>query len=142
MAPLEEPLARADQLRLRGLVLDHKRSERRRRFPALLHLATPTRAVVGQVSEPPAAGPDPGLDLALRADLLGTLLRRAGAPALAWLTRPGTLEVQDVDLHWLRAVRGVSGETGIAVTFVVVTREGWQDPASGVGRRWRRLRTR
>ena len=61
---------------------------------------------------------------------------------MTWLTRPGGLELQDVDLAWLRVVAAVNGETGRSLPFVVVTRGGWRDPRSGVGRSWRRLRVR
>jgi hypothetical protein len=61
---------------------------------------------------------------------------------MTWLTRPGCLEPQDVDLAWLRVVAAVNGETGHSLPFVVVTRAGWRDPRSGVGRTWRRLRVR
>jgi hypothetical protein len=61
---------------------------------------------------------------------------------MTWLTRPGTVDVQDVDLAWLRAVTAVNGELDRALPFVVVTRHGWLDPASGVGRTWHRLRDR
>jgi hypothetical protein len=33
-------------------------------------------------------------------------------------------------------------EVGEDATFVVVTRHGWADPRSGVGRTWKRIRQR
>ena len=53
-----------------------------------------------------------------------------------------SLEVQDVDLAWLRAVAAVHGESGHVVPYVVVTRTGWRDPRSGASRTWVRLRQR
>ncbi len=61
---------------------------------------------------------------------------------MTWLTRPGPLDVQDVDLAWLRAVTAVNGETERDLAYVVVTRDGWRDPRSGAGRTWLRLRQR
>jgi hypothetical protein len=61
---------------------------------------------------------------------------------MAWLTRPGDLDVQDVDLAWLRAIAAVSDETDRMLPFVVVTRRGWRDPRTGAGRSWARLRQR
>ena len=131
-------MTRADQVRLRRLVLDHKAAERRRRFPAVLHVGVPGRPATGRIDEEVAE-----LDHALRCDVMEAMLRRPpGGPLMTWLTRPGDLEVQDVDLAWLRAVTAVNGETGRSLPYLVVTREGWRDPRSGVGRRWRRLRTR
>jgi hypothetical protein len=141
--PVEEPLSEADLALLRRLVLEHKGAERRLRFPPVLHLGGPGRPEAGRVVEDPAVG----LDHALRCDVLAAMLKRAGAadrdrPLMTWLTRPGSLEVQDVDLAWLRAVTAVNGETDRALAYVVVTREGWRDPRSGAGRTWQRLRQR
>jgi hypothetical protein len=138
MSPVEEPLSRADQALLRRLVVEHKATERRHRFPAVLHLGGPGRPEVGRVHESIAE-----LDHALRCDILEAMLRRAPAGAvMCWLTRPGGLEMQDVDLAWLRVVTAVNGETDLALPYVVVTRRGWRDPQSGVERSWVRLRER
>ena len=134
-----EPLSRADLALLRHLVVEHKAAERRHRFPAVLHLGGPGRPDAGRVEES-----EGDLDHALRCDVLEAMLRRAPpATLMTWLTRPGGLEeLQDVDLAWLRVVAAVNGETGRSLPYVVVTREGWLDPRSGVGRTWRRLRVR
>ena len=138
MSPVEEPLSRADQVLLRRLVVEHKATERRHRFPAVLHVGGPGRPEVGRVDESVA-----DLDQALRCDLIEAMLRRAPAgPLMCWLTRPGGLEVQDVDLAWLRVVTAVNGETDRALPYVVVTRHGWRDPHSGAGRSWVRVRER
>jgi hypothetical protein len=135
---VEDPVSRADQLLLRRLVLDHKGAERRRCFPAVLHLGGPGRPETGRIDES-----DADLDHALRCDVLESMLRQPrDGPLMAWLTRPGDLELQDVDLAWLRAVTAVNGELGRSLPYLVVTREGWRDPRSGVGRSWRRLRAR
>ena len=135
-------MSRAEQALLRRLVLEHKAAERRRRFPPVLHLGGPGRPEVGRVVEN-ARDPADLLDHALRCDLLEALLKRGAAgPVMTWLTRSGPLDVQDVDLAWLRVVVAVNGETGHALPYVVVTRDGWRDPRSGVGRTWQRLRQR
>lgn len=137
--PLPRPLARA----LRRAALDLAAGERRRRFPAVLHVGDPGGA---EEAFALAAG-DPD-DQAARTDVLAALLRRAGRgrgrhgqPApLVWVTRPGPLELQDGDAAWLAAARAAAGEAGLPLVFVVVTREGWWDPRSGLRRVWRRLR--
>jgi hypothetical protein len=82
---------------------------------------------------------DPGL----RTDLVAALRRRAGGgpEQLVWLTRCGTLDLQDVDAAWLTATRAAYGEAGEVVpVFAVVNRRGWRDPRSGEGRSWARVR--
>lgn len=129
-------MSRTDQALLRHLVLDHQAAERRRRFPAVLHLGRPGRPPTGLVDESHGV-----LDDALRCEVLAAMLRRCTPGRLiAWLTRPGGLEVEDVDLAWLRAVVAVGEVTGRRLPYVVVTRSGWRDPCSGTGRSWARLR--
>jgi hypothetical protein len=137
LGTIEEPVSPPDLTLLRHLVVEHKATERRHRFPAILHLGGPGRPEVGRIVEW-----DADLDHALRCDVLEAMLRRPAGPLMTWLTRPGGLEPQDVDLAWLRVVVAVNGETGRSLPFVVVTREGWRDPRLGVGRTWRRLRVR
>ena len=140
MEGIQEPVSRATATVLRRAVLDHTVSERRRSFPALLHVGVP-----GGVEEVAAAAADDSLDQALRTDVVAALLhrtRRPGFVPLVWLTRPGPLDLQDVDAHWLAAARSASAEAGIGLTLVVVTRRGWSDPRSGVRREWKRLRSR
>jgi len=139
---VREPVSGADQAKLRRLVVEHKARERRRRFPAVLHVGGPGRPEVGRCAEP-LDPREEGLDQALRCDVLEAVLRHAPpGPLMTWLTRPGDLEAQDRDLAWLRVVVAVNGETGRALPFLVVTREGWRDPRSGVARRWVRVRER
>jgi hypothetical protein len=139
--PLPRPLA--DALRRAALAL--RAGERRRRFPATVHVGDPDGAEEAFAF---AAG-DPD-DHALRTDVLAALLSHAGRrrgrhghPApLVWVTRPGPLELQDDDAAWLAAARAAGAEAGLPLVFVVVTREGWWDPRSGLRRVWRRLRAR
>jgi hypothetical protein len=137
---IQEPVSRSLATVLRRAVLAHTRSEQRRGFPALLHVGVP-----GGVEEVAVAEPDEILDQALRTDVVAALLhrtRRPGFVPLLWLTRPGPLELQDVDVQWLAAARAACAEAGVGLTLVVVTRRGWADPRSGVRREWRRLRSR
>jgi hypothetical protein len=124
---------------LRRAVLEHAGSERRRIFAPLLHVGTP-----GGPQALFAPGPLPATDHALRTDVMAALLRRTSAidGRLVWLTRPGDLELQDLDAAWLAAARAAGAEAGVPVTMVVVTRHGWRDPRSGAGRTWKRLRAR
>lgn len=124
---------------------------RRRVFPAAIH--------VGRPSGPSRSAPIAGLDdHALRADAVTVLvdalvLRETAAPGrhlrvvpavrpsyLAWLTRPGDVEVHDVDVAWAAAIRTAAGELGVDLVPVVVTRHGWRDPVGDGRRTWRRLR--
>ena len=145
MSLIEEPVPRTAQVLLRRLVLDHLTSEHRRVFPSVLHLGRPGRPGAA-LTDQPAAGrrsADDSLDDAQRCDILEAVLRRTPEDdVLTWLTRPGALDLQDADAAWARAVSSVTGETGRPLRFVVVTRKGWRDPRSGVGREWRRLRQR
>lgn len=125
---------------LRRAVLEHVRTERRRNHPVLVHVGLP-----GRSEEVFAIVPGERLDHGLRADVVAALLcraRRGDVVPLVWLTRPGPLELQDVDADWLRAGRTAAAEAGIRLTLVVVTRQGWLDPRSGTRRAWKRLRQR
>lgn len=131
LEPVPEPLRRS----LRRAVLDLAARERRRGFPARVHVGVPGGSCRG--FEP---GDDP-LDHTLRVDALEAMIRglgRAPGPPLVWLTRPGPLRCEDSDLAWLAATRAASAELGIATRFVVVCRQAWVDPASGIGRSWPR----
>jgi hypothetical protein len=134
--PVDPTLAAA----LRRAVVEHVRIERRRTFPALVHVGVP-----GGTEEVFAVVPEEPLDHALRADVVAALLqrsRRGSAVPLVWLTRPGALELQDVDADWLSAARSAASEARVVLTLVVVTRSGWMDPRSGAQRVWKRLRVR
>lgn len=116
--------------------------ERRRRFPAALHVGDLTGKAATWVDETGLR-----MDQALRTDVALELLGRAldagqAAPAV-WLTRPGVPSPHDVDVAWHGPVRRALGALGVeARCVVVVTKQGWYDPLSGDGRTWRRLRVR
>ncbi len=135
---LSEPLALQTQALLRRAVLDHAAGERRRVFPAVLHVGVPGGCVASLTVD--AAEPaDPGL----RTDVVAALRVRAGATGPhVWLTRSGGLELQDVDAQWLAAARAAYAEAEQPLSFVVVGRRGWRDPRSGLSRTWARVRPR
>ena len=139
MEGISEPLTRSLQGTLRRAVLEHAVSERRRTFAPLLHVGAP-----GGPQALFAATPLPVTDHALRTDVVAALLRRTSDldGRLVWLTRPGGLELQDVDAAWLAAARAAGAEAGVPLTMVVVTRRGWRDPRSVAGQTWKRLRAR
>jgi hypothetical protein len=137
---LRDPVDREHRLLLRRAVLDHVRTLSGRTCPTVLHVGAPGGAVrrfTVRADEP--------TDHALRADVVSAMLgRRSGSAAeedpWVWLTRTGALDLHDLDAAWLAAARTAYGEAGSDLTMVVVTRRGWRDPRSGVGRTWVRLR--
>lgn len=139
---LVEPVAPRLAALLRRAVLDHATSEPRRHFPARLHVGTPGGA------QRVLAVADEETDHSLRTDVVAAMLGRAavggidGIGPLVWITRPGELELQDVDATWLAAALAATGEAGRPLVLVAVTRHGWWDPRSGLSRRWKRLRQR
>jgi len=141
---IQEPLSRPLHTVLRRAVADHAARERRRVHPALLHVGWP-----GGPEDVFVAGADEDLDHALRTDIVAALLHTSrrhapvtGAVPMLWLTRPGPLEVGDLDLAWLAAARSASAEAAVDLMLVVVTRRGWFDPRTDVRREWKRLRER
>ncbi|WP_243731995.1 hypothetical protein [Nocardioides ochotonae] len=142
-AGLLDPLPTRLRRALRRAVLDHASAERRQVYPALLHLGHPG-AREGVV---PVAGIG---DHSLRTDVVAAMLARhhrgTGAPPVAaplvWLTRPGDLDLQDLDAAWLAAAWAAHAERGAPLTMVVVNRHGWRDPRSGTAQHWVRLRRR
>jgi hypothetical protein len=149
--PVLAPITRATHVALRAAVLELRETERRRRPPPTMHVGLPARHAARFVHD--ASEPSEVPDQGLAADVVGALLQRArrelgavlgGVPPvpLAWLTRAGSLAVHDADVTWSSATRTAYAEAGLVATFVVVTRDGWVDPSTGVRREWRRLRRR
>lgn len=135
--PLQAPVDRLTHTVLRAAVLELRESEPRVRFPARLCVGVPGRSRVHVLD-----GDGPA-DAGHRAEVALALLHAAAADVrrpYAWLSRPGELVVEDVDLLWGSAVRWAAGALGTTTDLVVVTRRGWVDPVSGVRREWRRLR--
>jgi hypothetical protein len=135
---LQEPVPHRTARLLRRAVLDLASAERRHHFPAVLHAGLPG-GVVASVTD------DRSWDRGLRTDLVGSLLRSLPEPGpepWVWLTRAGPGLLQDVDAAWLGPVVAAFAEQGGDATYVVVTRHGWTDPRSSIGRTWRRIRQR
>lgn len=137
---IHEPVPDPLQGVLRRAVLDHASSESRRHYAPALHVGVP-----GGTTASFETSPDDPDDQALRVDVVEAMVRRVGrlpGTPLVWLTRPGPLAVQDLDLHWLSASAAAAEELGIGLRMVVVDRRSWRDPRTGVGREWQRLRRR
>lgn len=135
MPPFTEPVPRRWERLLRRAVLDLATTEHRHHFPATVHVGTPGASVL-------TLADDPAWDRAVRADILGAMLRRSAAEPLVWITRAGQLTLHDVDAAWLSPTLAVAQERGDDLRLVVVTRHGWTDPRSGAGRVWKRIRQR
>jgi hypothetical protein len=133
---LDEPLPRRTARLLRRAVLVLAVSEHRAHFAPVLHTGVPGGPVISVTD-------DRGWDHGLRTDIVATVLAAVPEPApLTWLTRTGAGPLQDVDAAWLAPVLAAYAEQRRDPTFVVVTRHGWTDPRSGVGRTWKRIRRR
>ncbi|QIG42677.1 hypothetical protein G5V58_07680 [Nocardioides anomalus] len=137
MEGLREPLPGETRALLREAVRTHVRTVRGQRVQTpWLHTGTPG----GAVQSVPLDRAEP-FDPGLRCDVVAALRVRArDAARLVWLTRAGDLAPQDVDGVWLSAARSAYVEAGLELTFVVVTRQGWRDPRSGLEQRWARVR--
>lgn len=159
MSIFEEPLSTPLAHVLRGMVLDFRVSQPHRVFPTSIYVGDPRGHRVGFTHTTTGSDANgyaratklrapPPLDLAQQADVFGVLLDNYvnHAPMrepMVWLTRSGDVDhVHDADLHWLAAATQAFAESRMPLTMVVVTRQGWYDPRSGVSRRWRRLRAR
>ena len=136
--PIAEPVPEPLGSRLRAAVRDHAWRERRRVYPPALHVGVP-----GGTTATFRPADDADLDPALRVDVVEAMVRRvrrAPGPPVVWLSRPGPLDTQDVDLRWLAATAAAARELGLDLPMVVVDRRGWRDPRTGAGRTWTRFR--
>jgi len=132
---LLEPLPVRHRRLLREAVLALATTEHRHHVPPLLHVGTPGGHTVTVTDQRE-------WDHGLRTELVGAVLRSLDDPPWVWVTRVGSLALEDVDAAWLGAVVTASRERGSDPVFVVVTRHGWRDPRSGTGQQWRRIRRR
>ncbi len=141
MAVLTEPVPPGVLRVLRQAVVEHHRAVgARRRFHPALHAGLP-----GGAARALEIRPDDAFDAALRADVVEALARpylSRPEPLWVWLTRGAGDPVTAGDLAWAAAVGAAGAELERPLGFVVVTRNGWRDPCSGVGRAWARLRVR
>ena len=138
--PVTAPITRTHHVVFRSAVLSFKESAPRGRTPVALHVGVPDGS-----NECHVVRPGQGLDQALRTDIAAALLQRTAAQSphrWAWLTRVGTLALHDADVLWSAAWYAACAEADVDVPLVVVTRAGWRDPRTGVGREWTRLRRR
>ena len=134
---IHEPLPLLLRRVLRGAVLEHARTERRRTFPAVLHVGIP-----GGPARTFLSDPEERLDLALRVEIVETMARHSlerDTVPLVWLTRMA-VGPDTEDLAWAAAVGHAGGELGLRLDLVVITRRSWHDPRSGAGQRWARVR--
>ncbi|NGZ99931.1 hypothetical protein G5V59_05855 [Nocardioides sp. W3-2-3] len=108
---LHEPLPLLLRRVLRGAVHQHARTERRRRFPTVLHVGIP-----GGLDRTFEVRPEVDLDLALRVEIVEAMARHSidtGAVPLVWLTRMAG-DTDTEDLAWAAAVGHAAGEPGRA----------------------------
>lgn len=146
LGPGEAP---ADEDQWREAVLDLRYGERRRVFPATVHVGTPGSGSAAWELPAHRRHGEPPCDQALRSDVVAALLDRhrsheepgAREPSV-WLTRSGPLGEHDEDTAWLSGARTAYAEAGLVLRIAVVTHAGWYDPRTGDGRRWKRLRRR
>ncbi len=134
---IQEPLPTLLRRVLRGAVRDHALAEHRRTYPAVLHVGIPRGEVCRLELQP-----DDRFDLALRTEVVETMARSflaGGTVPLVWLTRMSEGPDEE-DLAWAAAVGVASGELGVRLDIVVVTRRSWRDPRSGTGQSWARIR--
>jgi hypothetical protein len=113
--------------------------DRRRTFPAEVHVGRPAGTRVSL--EVPVPTADAGLRLDLLAALLDLWREEHGGPAFGWVLRPGVPTPHDQDLAWYAAAVRAFGALGEAPQgFRAVTRSGWLDVVTGESRVWKRLR--
>ncbi|MBD8869663.1 hypothetical protein [Nocardioides donggukensis] len=138
---MEQRLGREVVAQLRLAVHRLRTGERRRVFPAVLHLGE-----LGVESAAWAEDRNHPLDVGLRSEVAAALLSRAllgsDRPAV-WLTRSGVPLPHDQDLAWLGPVTRCLAEAQVRPRcLVVVTTTGWYAPLTGETRTWKRLRIR
>ena len=146
--PAVAQISPAAQAALRLTVARFRAREPRHTFPPVVHVGLP-----GGANAEFADLREHRLDHTLRTEVAAALLSRAqiGLPRsmagsvtspMTWLTRPGALDPEDVDLRWYAAARAAYGEAGVPLRMVVITKAGWYDPRTGARREWKRLRIR
>ncbi|MEQ6901436.1 hypothetical protein [Nocardioides sp. YIM 152588] len=137
-AGIQEPVPHALGRVLRRAVLEHGRGEGRRTYPPTLNAGFPGGAR-RTLEVPPSAG----LDHCLRIEVVQAMVRdhlAGGRVPLLWLTRPRLPDDAEGvdDQAWASAVRAAGAELGVDLVLVVVTKQSWRDPRTGVGRGWQR----
>lgn len=153
MPILIEPVPSATLAQLRHTLLRFREGQPRRIFPTRIFVGDPdgARAWFEVPERSPRASRGGrtlpmALDASHRADVVGALLDRwlsaeLAVPPLLWVIRSGVIDgIHEIDAAWLAAGHHAFAECRVELTMVVFTRQGWTDPRSGVGRRWKRLR--
>lgn len=141
MPILAEPVDQSVARRLRACVTRLSWRTRRQhvRFQLAVCVGDPLAQARFEVT------PHDALDHASRTEVVSALLDTVGGgddrKPWVWIERRGRLEQHDADVAWLQAFRQATGEAGLDLVFVVVTRHGWRDPRSGVRREWLRPRS-
>ena len=84
----------------------------------------------------------PGIDGAVRTDIVSALLERTPEPhRTLWLARAGSPDTYEQDLAWLAAARTAFAMHARPLTgCFAITRYGWRDVLTGESRIWKRLR--
>jgi hypothetical protein len=124
---------------LRRAVFALRAGQRRRVFPAQVHVGDPEGERATYTDDGAA------LDDGLRTDIVAAMLRQQpeGRVSAVWISRVGVPEPHDVDLAWTRPCLGAFAEAGEKPAwFAVVTKNGWYAPLSGDSVTWQRLRVR
>jgi hypothetical protein len=127
------------RLRLREEVGRFRAGESRRVFDPSVHVGELGGERTGFVLR---ARDRPAMDAAMRVDISCRLVEESPSDwCTGWLTRPGTPQDQDQDLHWMAALQTAFGIHGRTLTgCYVVTRAGWRDLVTGEEQLWTRLR--
>lgn len=123
---------------LRREVGELRRRESRRRFDAQVYVG----ALGGTRDSFVVRARDlPAMDVALRTEVVSSLVEECVSARAAWLVRPGLPEPHDSDLEWLAATTRAFAMHGRPLeSFHAITRYGWLDLRTGESRSWRRLR--
>jgi hypothetical protein len=84
----------------------------------------------------------PVMDPALCTDVVSSLVEQAPSNwTAAWLARPGSPHLHDLDMQWLSAATVAFGIHARTLQgFFAITRGGWLDVRTGERQEWKRLR--
>ena len=124
---------------LRRAVFALRSRERRRVFPAQVHVGDPEGDHATYTDD------GTGLDESLRTDVVAALLRQQpeGQRSAVWVTRVGVPELHDLDVAWTSPCLSAFAEAGeTPAWFAIITKRGWYAPMSGESVTWQRLRLR
>lgn len=135
-SPVIDAEARAT---LRRAVFGLRSGERRRVFPARVHVGDPDGERTTYTDDGTV------LDDGLRTDVVAAMLRQQpeGRASAVWISRVGVPEPHDLDLEWTGPCLGAFAESDESPTwFAVITKRGWYTPLTDESVTWKRLRLR